>query len=368
VTLADAVGSVEIERLEVSAYRISTDRPESDGTFEWDSTTMVVVHCHAGGEIGLGYTYGSRVVGELIRDELLPVLEGRDAMGIRARWVEMRQRLRNIGRRDIGSMAVAAVDVALWDLKARLLGLPLVTLLGQVQEDVAVYGSGGFTSYSAKELARQFEGWAALGIRRFKMKVGRAPDDDPERVRHAREVVGPEAELFVDANGAYDVKQAIGLAQLFAREGVSWFEEPVTGEDIRGLRAVRRAAPPPMEIAAGEYGSGVSDFRPLLQWGAVDVLMPDATRCGGITGLLDAAALARAFRIPLSAHTAPALHLHPCCAIPEIRHIEYFHDHARIESMLLDGIAEVREGRLRPDLTRVGHGLRLREDAGNFEF
>jgi L-alanine-DL-glutamate epimerase-like enolase superfamily enzyme len=238
--------------------------------------------------------------------------------------------------------------------------VPLVALLGQVREAVPVYGSGGFTSYSAETLARQFRGWAERGVRRFKMKVGRDPDDDVDRVRHARGVVGPEAELFVDANGAYGLKQAIAFAESFAREGVSWFEEPVSSEDVAGLRMIRRRAPPTMEIATGEYGSGVEDFRPLLLAGAVDVLMPDATRCGGITGFLDAAALARAFGIPLSAHTAPALHLHACCAVPEVRHLEYFHDHARLEPMLFEGVQEVRDGKLRPDLTVPGHGLRLR--------
>jgi L-alanine-DL-glutamate epimerase-like enolase superfamily enzyme len=259
-------------------------------------------------------------------------------------------------------MAVSAVDTALWDLKARLLRLPLVALLGAVRDSVPVYGSGGFTSYPIDRLREQLGGWVARGIGMVKMKVGTDPAADPERVRAAREAIGPDAGLFVDANGAYDRKQALAFAELVAGEyGVGWFEEPVSSEDLDGLRLLRDRAPAGMDIAAGEYGDGLPYFRRMLAAGAVDVLQPDATRCGGITGFMRAGALCQAHGVPLSAHTAPSIHAHACCALPTARHIEYFHDHVRIEAMLFDGAREPVDGRLRHDLSRPGLGLEIKE-------
>jgi L-alanine-DL-glutamate epimerase-like enolase superfamily enzyme len=277
--------------------------------------------------------------------------------------------VRNSGRPGIASHAIAAVDVALWDLKAHLLDLPLATLLGAARPAIEVYGSGGFTSYSVAALQKQLAGWTAAGISRVKMKIGRNAEADIGRIAAAREAIGDAAELFVDANGAYSRKQALDVAERIEPSRVCWFEEPVSSDDLEGLRLLRDRAPAPIEIAAGEYGYDAAYFRRMLEAGAVDVLQADATRCGGITGFLQAAALADAFGIPLSAHTAPSLHLAPCCAINRVRHIEYFHDHVRIEQMLLDGAARPRaDGCLYPDRSRPGLGLELkRSDASRFE-
>lgn len=205
-------------------------------------------------------------------------------------------------------MAISAVDNALWDLKAKLLGVPLVRLLGRVRESVPAYGSGGFTSCDAARLRSQLGGWAREGFAMVKMKVGRNPDDDAARVREARSAIGDAAQLFVDANGAYARKQALVLAAAFADCGVGWFEEPVSSDDLAGLHLLRDRTPAGMDIAAGEYGYDSCYFRRMLEAGAVDVLQADATRCGGITGYLRAAALCEAFNVPLSAHGAPGLH------------------------------------------------------------
>ena len=359
--------AVPIEAVEVAAYTIPTDFPESDGTLEWSATTLVVVEVAAGGERGLGYTYAATAAARLIQERLADVVRGRDAMAIPAAWTAMVQAVRNLGRSGIAATAIAAIDTALWDLKARLLGLPLVTLLGPVREGVPVYGSGGFTSYSLGQLQEQLAGWVADGIDRVKMKVGRAPEEDVARVRAAREAIGPAAALFVDANGAYTRKQALAFAEAFAEHGVTWFEEPVPSDDLDGLRLLRDRAPAGMDVAAGEYGYTLFDFRRLLDAGAVDVLQADATRCAGISDFLRAGALCEAAPVPLSAHTAPALHAHPCCALAAAVHVEWFHDHARIERMLFDGAAAPRGGVLHPDLSRPGLGLELkRADAARF--
>lgn len=349
-----------IERIDASAYTVPTDAPESDGTFRWEATTLVLVQATAGGETGIGYTYAHAAAVPVILETLGPVVVGRDAFAIPAAWAAMLRQVRNLGRPGLASEAISAVDVALWDLKARLLGLPLCDLLGRVRDGVPVYGSGGFTSYDDDRLAAQLGAWVEAGIERVKMKVGRDPAVDADRVRVAREAIGPDTELFVDANGAYDRKHALALTHAFAAQGVTWFEEPVSSDDLDGLRLVRSLAPPGMEIAAGEYGHDVLAFRRLLEAGAVDVLQADATRCLGISGFMQAAALCWAHHTPLSAHTAPALHLHPCLATIQVRHLEYFHDHVRIEGMFFDGVVEPRRGVLYPDTARPGLGLEFK--------
>jgi len=359
---------IAIERIDVSAYTVPTNFPESDGTYTWDKTTMVLVEASAGGMRGLGYTYADVATAYLISEMLAHVVTGRDAMAVPGCWLAMVESIRNLGRPGIASMAISAVDAALWDLKARLLDVPLITLLGPVRKSAPIYGSGGFTSYSRTQLQRQLGDWVASGIPRVKMKIGRNLNDDPVRVASAREAIGPDAKLFVDANGAYSCKQALALANIFAAEsGVTWFEEPVSSDDLEGLRLMRDRAPAGMDIAAGEYGYDLWYFRHMLEAGAVDVLQADATRCGGITGFLRVGALVESRSMQLSSHCGPSLHVHPCCAVPNFRHMEYFHDHVRIERMFFDGVLTPINGELRPDLSRPGMGLEFkRADAARY--
>ena len=358
---------MRIERLETSVYRIPTDRPEADGTFEWDSTTMVLVEAIAdSGRRGLGFSYASAVAAGLVRGLLADAVVGRSVDDVRACWEAMVRAVRNVGRPGIAATAISAVDIALWDLKARLAERPLGRLLGARRESVPIYGSGGFTSYADAELAEQLAGWVEQGIPRVKMKLGTdwgtKPDLDVARVGLARRAIGPDAELFVDANGAYAAKQAIEQARRFAEHGVSYFEEPVSSDHLDQLAFVRRHVP--MAVAAGEYGYDPWYFRDMLRAGAVDILQADVTRCLGVTGWLEAAAVAHSFATPFSAHCAPSIHAQIGCAAPELAHVEYFHDHARIEQMLFDGAPRPVDGSLRPDPYRPGLGLELkRRDA-----
>ncbi len=356
-----------IERINARAYKIPTEQPESDGTLEWDATTLVVVHAHAGGRRGMGFTYADAAAARLIEERLARHLQGRDAFATAACWDEMVREVRNLGAPGLCSMAISAVDIALWDLKAKLLDAPLVSLLGQARRRVPVYGSGGFTSYSVPQLERQLGNWTAAGLHAVKMKIGRQPDQDLPRVRAVRDAIGNGPEIFVDANGAYSRKQALRQAEAFAPLGVTWYEEPVSSEDLRGLALLRDRVPAGIELSAGEYGYDSVYFRRMCAAGAVDVLQADATRCKGITGFMRAAAVADAFLLPLSSHCAPSLHLHPCCAAPRVRHMEYFHDHVRIEHMLFEGALSPVSGEIEPDLGRPGLGLELKEqDAQRF--
>jgi len=357
-----------IEDITVHAYTIPTDGAECDGTLCWDSTTLLVVEPKSGGVTGLGYGYGDPAAADLLRRRLVPLVTGLPAADHGVAFDRCVQAVRNIGRSGIAMAAISALDTALWDLKARLLDVPLSALPGRARDAVPGYGSGGFTNLSHDRLARQLEGFLALGCTAVKIKVGADPAADPDRVAHARGVVGPEIDLMVDANGALTVPQALALANAVADQGVVWFEEPVSSDDLAGLARMCREGPAGMDIAAGEYGDGEICFRRMLEARAVDVLQPDATRCGGVTGFLRACALAEAFGRPLSTHTAPTLHAHLALASRRVRHVEVFHDHMRIESLLFDGAVIPRDGLLVPDPDRPGLGLELRRaDAARFE-
>lgn len=351
-----------IDGLQVAAYTVPTEQPESDGTLAWDSTTMVVVRARGGGREGIGYSYTHAAAAALVRDKLAGLVSGRSALDVAGAWAAMVHGLRNFGTEGLGMMAVSAVDVALWDLKARLLEVPMAVALDAVHERVPIYGSGGFTSYSLAEIRDQLTGWVQAGIDRVKIKVGREPAADPARLTAAREAIGPDVELFVDANGAFTRAQARYWAHRYVADyDVRWFEEPVSSDDLDGLRAVRAAGPGGLDVAAGEYGWTPWYFRRMLAADAVDCLQADVTRCGGFTGFRAVGALCEAHCMDLSAHCAPQLSAQACVAVRRLRHLEYFHDHNRIEHLLLDGCLEPSDSALVPDRGRVGLGLALRE-------
>jgi L-alanine-DL-glutamate epimerase-like enolase superfamily enzyme len=356
-------GAVPVTGVRVHAFTVPTDGPdgvEEDGTLRWDSTTMVLVEADAGGRTGTGYTYGDVSLAPFVESALAPVVRGADALAPAAAWHAMLAAIRNAGRPGAGAMAVSAVDAALWDLKARLLGLPLYRALPAFHDEVPVYGSGGFTNYPLDRLARQLVDWVARGIPRVKLKIAREPGRDPERLAAVREAIGAGAELFADANGALTRKDALHWAHRLAGEwDVRWFEEPVPSDDPAGLRLLRDRGPGRLEIAAGEYGYDLGDFTGLLD-GAVDCLQADATRCGGVTGVLQVAGLAAAHRTDLSAHCAPALSAHAFCAVERLRHLEYFHDHVRVEDIVFDGTLSPAGGSLRPAPDRPGLGLEVK--------
>jgi len=352
--------SETVDRLEAAAYTIPTDRPESDGTFAWDATTIVVVHVRAGDHWGLGYTYGPACTAELVVAMLRDVVVGADPMAPQRLSARIRSALRNAGQPGIGALALSAVDLAMHDLKARVLGLPLAVMLGSVRDAVPIYGSGGFTTYGPDAVAEQLAGWRDSGIDRMKIKVGRDPGQDPPRLAAAREAIGPRSGLMVDANGAFRPHEALAWAECYRDYGVDYLEEPVSSDDLAGLNAVRTGSPPGIAIAAGEYSWSVLDARRLLETGAVDIVQADATRCGGVTDLLRIDALCVAAGRPFSAHCAPAITASVGCALHSLEHLEYFHDHVRIEQLLFDGVPRQTGGSLTPALDTPGNGLSLR--------
>jgi L-alanine-DL-glutamate epimerase-like enolase superfamily enzyme len=361
--MGEGMGDTLIESVNVSVYTVPTDAPEADGTLTWDSTTMVVAQVHVGSLHGTGWTYGSPACATVITDKLAGIVCGRDAMDVSGAFEAMVRAVRNDGRPGAVGYAISAVDVALWDLKARLLDLPLHRLLGAVRAEVPVYGSGGFTSYDDRQLRDQLSGWALeQRIPRVKIKVGQswgaAAGRDLERMRQARAVIGADTELFVDANGGYGRKQAIRVMSAAAELDIRWLEEPVSSDDLDGLREVRDAVR--ADVTAGEYGYDLPYFRRMCAAGAVDCLQADVSRCGGITEWMRVAAIAASHGLEISGHCAPHLHAAAAAAVPNLRHLEWFHDHVRIESMFFDGTLDPAGGVIRPDPDAPGLGLTLR--------
>lgn len=359
---------VSIIKLQVSAYKIPTDFPESDGTLQWNETCLILVELEGGGKSGIGYTYADPCTAVFIEKKLRKYVIGADIFEIPALFQAMVSSIRNDGDYGIAKMAVSAVDSAAWDLKAKILNLPLAALLGMVRSDFVLYGSGGFTSYPIKRLQQQLGAWSDNGIHQVKMKIGRDPEKDILRVRSAREAIGETTQLFVDANGAYNVKQAIMMATHFFDYGVDWFEEPVPSDDLEGLKIIRDRVPPGICVTAGEYGYSLSYFEKMLRAGAVDILQADATRCGGISGFLEAGNLCKAYHLRFSSHGAPSLHFQAALSLSAFYTGEYFHDHVRIEKLLFDGIPDPLQGTLQPDLSRPGLGFEFKHaDAGKYK-
>ncbi|HEY7224200.1 MAG TPA: enolase C-terminal domain-like protein [Micromonosporaceae bacterium] len=347
--------------LSAQAYRIPTDAPEGDGTLAWSATTLVVVWAGADGVTGLGYTYGPAAIAPLVGEVLAPALTGLDPDDVPAAWLAMCRALRNAGRPGVAGMALSAVDCALWDLKARRRHLPLDRLLGAAREANPVYGSGGFTTYDPQRQHAQLSRWVhEEGVSRVKIKIGESDGTEPERdlarVRAARRSIGT-AELYVDANGGYDRKQAIRIGRAIAEEDVRWYEEPVSSDDLSGLGQIRDAVT--ADVAAGEYGYDLAYFARMAPF--VDCLQIDVTRCGGISEFQRVAAVAAAQGLSVSAHCAPHQHLAVALATPNLRHLEWFHDHVRIEGMLFDGVRPATGGIVTADRCVEGNGLTFKQ-------
>ena len=354
-----------IDRVATATYEFPTPETEADGTLSWSATTAVTVVLHAGGRTGLGWTYSSPAAAAVVDHHLSGVVQGRDAFDVPGGWLAMHRACRNLGTKGLVMQAISAVDMAWWDLKSRLLDCSLVRLLGRCTDRVPIYGSGGFTTYDDRQLVDQVEWWHRVGATAMKIKIGQDRGSDVQRdlarVRRLCELAGHGVTPMVDANGGYSVGQACRVGAELDAIGVTWFEEPVSSDDIAGLGRVREAVR--CDVAAGEYAADSYDARALTP--VVDCLQLDATRCGGFTGWLRAAAVAQAHNLDVSAHCAPALHAHVAGTAPNLRHVEWFVDHVRLEPELVDGVPEVRSGALHVDPDRPGHGMSLNPNAAD---
>lgn len=358
-----------VTAVRASAYTVPTDAPEADGTLAWDQTTLVLVQAHAADQTGIGWTYAPSAAATVVEELLAPQVSGRDAYDVEAAWEAMVRAVRNAGRPGLVAMAISAVDIALWDLAARLQDQSVVSLWGtpvETVEPVEVYGSGGFTTYTDTQLREQLDGWLDLGCDKVKIKIGESwgsrSERDLDRVALARHTVGDGVALFVDANGGYAANRAKVVGSFLDSLGVTWFEEPVSSDDHAGLAVVRDHVD--ADVAAGEYGYDLAYFRHLAPH--VDCVQIDATRCGGYTEWRRIVDDPRLIDLPLSGHCAPYISLPVAATTARLRHVEYFHDHVRIERMFFDGATEPVAGRLAV-ADGPGHGLTFRtSDAQDF--
>ena len=324
--------------------------------------TQCYVHILAdNGLQGLGLGGGAQAARELIERTLKPRLLGQDPLHIERLWDEMFWAIRGVGRKGLAFCALSAVDIALWDLKAKFFEVPLYRLLGPYTETVPIYGSGGWTHFSVDELIAEQVGYVERGMRSVKMKVGKdfgqSEREDIQRLAAVREAVGDDVELLIDANNGYYAKQAIRMAAEFAPYRVGWFEEPVLADDIEGLAAVARAIDIP--VATGEHEYTKYGFKDLIARGGADIVQPDVGRCGGVTEWMKVAHLAHAFNLPVAPHAYQLVHLHLACATPNLRIVEYLGVVAEMDEIVYRDVPQPEGGMLSPFADKPGLGLAL---------
>ncbi len=265
------------------AIQDATIPPPKPG-MEGRSALFVHIKTDEGVE-GLGTGTGGPAVRAVIERNLKDLLVGEDPFAIERLWEAMFWRVRGFGRKGVAFGAISCIDVALWDLKAKALGVPLYRLLGTYRDSVPIYGSGGWTHFNERDLIEEQSSYVERGIPRIKMKVGkdfgRSEREDVQRLAAVRKAVGDDVEIYIDANNGYYAKQAITMARRFEEFNVGWFEEPVLADDIEGLAAVAKATSIP--IATGEHEYTKFGFKDLIARGGADIVQPDVGRVGGVT-------------------------------------------------------------------------------------
>jgi len=327
---------------------------------------FVEVHSDAG-PVGLGWTAGLRATRAVVMDTLRETLIGKDPFDTEGLWNEMFWRVRGFGRKGVAFQAISAVDIALWDLKAKALGLPLYKLLGACHDSVPVYGSGGWTNYTEAELVREQMSYVEQGYPAIKMKIGKEfgqrEREDLARLAAVRRAAGDEITLYVDANNGYTAKQAIRVARGLEEREVAWFEEPVLADDVDGLAQVARATSIP--VATGEHEYTKFGFKDLLARGGADIAQPDVGRVGGVTEWLKVAHLAHAFNLPVASHAFAPIHLHLAMATPNILVVEMLGTETASNRVFFTELPQPKNGRWAPFPDRPGLGVELRPAAVN---
>jgi len=309
--------------------------------------TLVRVHA-SGGLIGIGFCLGGSPVTIFVRDVVAPGVLGQPIFDTERLWDELYYRSILNGRRGGGLRALSIVDIALWDLKAKSVGLPLAQLLGVYQDPVPAYASGGYyfdDGDMVREVEEEAAGWAEAGYRAMKLKVGGASvEDDIARLAAFRRVVGDKPRLMLDANNAWrDWRTALRAVRRFEEFDLEWIEEPLSPDDVDGHR--RLAETLDVAVATGEIEATRWGFAPLLRDHAADVLQADAAVAGGISEWRKIADAAAMFNVPMAPHWFADLHVHCVASVPNGAWIEHFVDTRILNVMqLFERSLEVKAG------------------------
>ena len=355
---------MKIERIETAYYRLPLEPMGDAGHGAIDTEELITLKLHADGLVGHGYSYtigrGGRAVRSLIDNDIAPLLEGQDAEDIRGLWDLMWQRLLYVGRGGLASFAIAAVDVALWDLRGVREERPLYALVGAEAREIPAYGSGVDLPKDLDGLLRQTEGFMERGFPGVKVKIGR-PNfaEDEERVAAVRNLVGDDVDLMVDANMAWTTEEALERGRRLERFDLYWYEEPTIPEDVPGHARLARELEVP--IAIGESLHSPHEYRRYVDEGAVHVLQIDPITNGGITASLEALKMADAAGLSTSSHYTDELSAHLLCASNDPVYLE---KHAFALDPYLEEPQQVVNGHVRPTET-PGTGLRF--DEGTLE-
>lgn len=349
-----------ISKIACDHYRIPLPVTLSDSTHgdmtHFDLITVRI--SDADGVEGLGYTYtvgsGARAIRSLIADDLTPLLEGSDETTIEAIWQRMWWNLHFVGRGGLAAFAIAAVDIALWDLKARQTGQPLWRLLGGQDQQVRAYAGGIDLQFPIEQLLDQTRDNLAKGFRAIKMKIGRDRlSEDVARVAAMRDLLGEDFPLMADANMRWTADQAVDAALALTDLRLYWLEEPMVPEDVAGHARLRRLSAVP--IATGENFHSLSEFRAMIEAGGVSFPEPDVATCGGVTVWMKVAKLAESYHLPVTSHGVHDLHVHLLAAVPNASYLEV-HGFG-LETFMADPLTISDGFATAPD--RPGHGVTL---------
>lgn len=338
-------------------------RPRTDAVQSFLSQETIFVELTTkAGVAGRGYAYtigvGGSAVRSLLEDYLLPTLIGLDADCPEALWRRLFMQCRSLMVGPVAALALAAIDTAAWDVRAKALGLPLFELAGGAQQAVPVYDTeGGWLHLPIDELVEGAAQAIAEGRRGVKVKVGK-PDasEDVERLRAVREVIGPQAALMVDANQSFTRDEALRRARLYEPFDLTWLEEPLPADDVEGHALLARSTSIP--IAVGETMYSLGHFREYLSAGAASVVQPDVARIGGVTPWLKVAHLAEAFGVPTAPHFLMELHVSLAAAVPNGRWVEWIPQLGPVTTTSI----EVEDGAVRPPAA-PGLGISWDDDA-----
>jgi mandelate racemase len=335
----------------VRTHHLSLPLPRHyvSGIHDYRSTENVLLEIDVGDAVGVGYAFAflpQHACGiRALLTDLAETLVGRSVDDVRAVWGELWTRIDFVGQTGLSVIALAAVDMALWDLLGKRAGLPLYRLLGAAHESLPVYASGGWFTYDKAELVEEAHAFAAAGYAGYKIKIGhRDPSVDLDRVEHLTAAVGGEIDVMVDVNQAWSVEVAIPVGRQLQQLGVSWIEEPVASRDIEGTGRVRAALDVP--VAAGESVFTRDGFGRLIDGRGADVLMPNVARCGGPSQFMQVATLADSHHLPISSHTYTEVSSHLMAACPNAGMVEYI---PGWWDELFDQAPRVRDGAIAPN-------------------